>query len=450
MKKSISLYAMKIYATVIIISFMTRIGYGQQVLQQYVEQAIQNNLQVKEKKIMEHKQAIMLEEASKLYGPEINFIGNYTLAAGGRNIDFPVGSLLNPVYSTLNDLTETQNFHPVEDQSINFLPNNFYDVKFRITQPILSPEIKYNKWIRQEEVTMTGLQTDQTIRDLIRDVKTAYLNWMQAKEVIGIIDQGLSLLKENKRITESLIKNGQAIPSALIRVESEIDLVHAQQQKAKTDLRNAASWFNFLLHQPADAPIVADTFESLPDIPIITDIAGREELQQIKSGEHIQELALTLEQKHFSPKLGVQLDLGSQAYGVDWGGYVLGGVQLDIPIWDNKKSKLKQQEWKASLDANQHNYEWTKQAFEVQLQAEIENLHSDLALYESYTSMMKTNTRYYAETLRRYKEGLTNYIELLDARTDVTNTQIQQNIAKYQSWIRQINIERMAATASIE
>ncbi len=423
---------------------------GQAALQHYVEQAIQNNLQVKEKKIMEHKQAIMLEEASKLYSPDINFIGNYTLAAGGRNIDFPIGTLLNPVYNTLNELTESQKFHLVEDQSVNFLPNNFYDVKFRITQPILRPEIKYNKWIKQEEVTMSGLQTDQTVRDLVRDVKTGYLRWMQAKEVIGIIDQGENLLNENKRITESLIKNGQAIPSALMRVESEIDLVHAQQQKAQTDLKNAASWFNFLLHQPSDTPIIADTFEKTPDIPFLSDVTPREELQQIKSGQHIQELALTLEQKHFAPKLGVQVDLGSQAYGTDWGGYVLGGLQLDIPIWDNKKSKLKQQEWKASLEANQNSYEWTKQAFEVQLQAEIENLHSDIALYDSYTSMMKTNSRYYDETLRRYKEGLTNYIELLDARTDVTNTQLQQNIAKYQSWIRQINIERLAATAAID
>ncbi|MFZ1677641.1 MAG: TolC family protein [Saprospiraceae bacterium] len=441
---------MKRFSLIAIISFFAFTIHAQQILQQYVEQAIQNNLQVKEKKIIEHKQAIMLQEASKLYSPDVNFIGNYTVAAGGRNIDFPIGTLLNPVYNTLNDLTESQKFHLVEDQSINFLPNNFYDVKFRITQPILRPEIKYNKWIKQEEVTMSGLQTDQTVRDLIRDVKTAYLKWMQAKEVINIIDQGENLLNENKRITESLIKNGQAIPSALMRVESEIDLVHAQQQKAQTDLKNAASWFNFLLHQPSDSPIIADTFDSTPDIPVLTDVTSREELQQIKSGQHIQDLALTLEQKHFAPKLGVQVDLGSQAYGTDWGGYVLGGLQLDIPIWDNKKSKLKQQEWKASLEANQNSYEWTKQAFEVQLQAEIENLHSDLALYESYTSMMKTNNRYYDETLRRYKEGLTNYIELLDARTDVTNTQLQQNIAKYQSWIRQINIERLAATAPID
>ncbi len=423
---------------------------GQKILQQYVDQAIQNNLQVKEKKILESKQELMVEEASRYYRPEINFMGNYTLAAGGRSFDLPIGTLLNPIYSTLNDLTDTHNFPSVENQKISFLPDNFYNINLRITQPILHPEIKYNKLMKQEEANMSGLQTDQTKRDLIRDIKTAYFRWMQANDLVVITEQGLTLLNENKRITESLIKNGESIPSALMRIESDIDLLNAQQTRAQTELNNAATWFNFLLHQPANTPIVPDTFSNVPAIPVITDVTSREELQEIKSGQHIQELALTLEQKHYVPKLGAQVDVGSQAYGADWGGYVLGGLQLDIPIWDNKISKLKQQQWQASIEANETSYEWAKQAFETQLTAEIENLKSDISIYDSYSSMLISDNRYYQETVRRYKEGLTNYIDLLDARTDVTNTQIRQNVAKYQSWIRLINIERMAATAPIQ
>ncbi len=438
------------YLFIFILGLSSTVLPAQKVLDQYVEQAIQNNLLVQEKKSLERRQEIRLEEASRHFGPEVNFIANYTLAAGGRNIEFPVGTLLNPVYGALNKLTESQDFPMIADQSINFLPNNFYDAKVRITQPILRPEIKYNKWIKAEEVSLSGLQTTQTIRDLVRDVKTAYIRWLQAKEVIGIMDQGIVLLKENKRIAESLIKNGQAIPSARMRIDSDLAVLNAQQQKAKADLKNAASYFNFLLHQPGDTPILSDTFERVPDLILVDDITAREELLQIKAGERIQELAMNLEEKHFAPKLGVQIDIGSQAYGVGWGGYVLGGVQLEVPIWDNKQSKLRQQEWRVGIEANQLNYEWSKQAFETQLQSEIENLTSDISIYESYSSLLTSNQRYYEETVRRYKEGLANYIELLDARTQVTNTQLQQNLAKFQSWIRQINIERIAATATIE
>lgn len=423
---------------------------SQAILDQYVKEAIDQNLSVDAKKAIERKQQYALQHAGKLAGPEVNFLTTYTAAYKGRNIELPLGDLLNPVYSALNDINGTQNFPSVTNQEFNFLPNNFYDARFRITQPILQPEIKYNKLIKEEEVTMAGLQTDETIRDLTQQVKTAYIQWMRAGEAISIMDQGLTLLNENKRITESLIKNGQAIPSALMRIQSDIEHLNALREKSVSNRVNAAANFNFLLNRPADTEILADTFEDVPPIPEQYDLSHREELQQIQTGKKIQELALQLEEKQHAPTLGVQLDLGSQAFAADWGGYALGGLQLEIPIWDNKKSQLKQKEWKAQLDATQANYEWTKNAFAVQMEAEIENLRSDIALYNSFTNLLASNQRFYDETVRRYKEGLSNYIELLDARTEVTSTQLEQNLAKYQSWLRHVNIERMAAAASIE
>ena len=423
---------------------------GQAILDQYVKQAIDQNLSVDEKQALERKQEYALEHAGKLGGPEADFLTTYTVAYKGRNIELPLGDLLNPVYSALNDITGTQNFPPVANQEFNFLPNNFYDARFRITQPILQPEIKYNKLIKKEEVTLAELQTDETIRDLTQQVKTAYIQWMRASESILIMDQGLTLLNENKRITESLIKNGQAIPSALMRIQSDIEHLNALRQKSISNQINAASHFNFLLNRPGGTEILPDVFNGVPVMPTQYDLSGREELQQIQTGKKIQELALQLEEKQHAPTLGLQLDLGSQAFAADWGGYVLGGVQLEIPIWDNKKSQLKQKEWRAQLEATEANYEWTKNACDVQMGVEIENLRSDIELYNSFTDLLSSNQRFYDETVRRYKEGLSNYIELLDARTEVTSTQLEQNLAKYQSWLRQVNIERMAASTPIQ
>ena len=142
--------------------------------------------------------------------------------------------------------------------------------------------------------------------------------------------------------------------------------------------------------------------------------------------------------------------MGSQDFIDDWGPYVLGGVQLQVPIYDNKKSSLKRQEYAASIQSVETKYEWTKEAYEKQLTAETRSLESDLAIYDSYTASMNSNQRYYNETARRYKEGLASYIELLDARTEVTNTKLLQNLARYQAWIRQVNIERMSASATIQ
>jgi outer membrane protein TolC len=380
----------------------------------------------------------------------VDFITTYTAAYKGRSFEFPIGDIMNPVYNELNELSGTQKFPQVENQEFNLLPNNFYDARFRITQPILQPEIKYNKLIKEQEVTLAELQTDESIRDLTQNVKTAYFQWIRAGEAIYIMDQGLILLTENKRITESLIKNGQAIPSALMRIQSDIEHLKALREKSVSNQANAAAHFNFLLNRPTGTEILEDTFTGVPPMPGQYDLSQREELQQLETGKQIQALALQLEEKSHAPRLGLQVDLGSQAFLADWGGYVLGGVQLDVPIWDNKKSNLKQKEWQAGIEATEAQYEWTKNAFDVQMAAEVESLRSDIAIYNSFSEILETNQRFYQETTRRYKEGLANYIDLLDARTEVTNTELELNLAKYQAWIRHVNIERMAANISIE
>jgi hypothetical protein len=47
---------------------------------------------------------------------------DYFMAGGGRTVDFPVGDLLNPVYTTLNQLTGGNNFPQVTNQSILLNP----------------------------------------------------------------------------------------------------------------------------------------------------------------------------------------------------------------------------------------------------------------------------------------------------------------------------------------
>jgi len=423
---------------------------GQDILDQYVKQAIDQNLTIDQRKAIERKQQYALEHAGKMGGLEVDFLTTYTIAYKGRSFDLPIGDLMNPVYNTLNELTGTQNFAQIENQEFNLLPNNFYDARFRITQPILQPEIKYNKLIKEEEVTLASLQTDETIRDLTQQVKTAYFQWMRARIAIYIMDQGLTLLTENKRITESLIKNGQAIPSALMRIQSDIEHLSALREKSISNQVNAAAHFNFLLNRPGGTEILTDTFASVPSMPEQYDLSRREELQQIQTGKKIQSLALQLEEKSHAPRLGLQVDLGSQAFLPDWGGYVLGGVQLEVPIWDNKKSQLKQKEWQASIEATEAQYAWTKNAFDVQMAGEMESLRSDIAIYNSYSTLLNSNQRFYQETVRRYKEGMANYIELLDARTEVTSTELELNLAKFQAWIRHVNIDRMAANTSIE
>ena len=121
-----------------------RIRAQSSILEKYIQHGLANNLALKQENFSIQKSLASLEEAKGLFMPQVSFIANYTTARGGRSIAFPVGDLLNPVYSTLNQLTGTSNFPTIANVNEQFLPNNFHETKIRIIQPLFNSDIYYN------------------------------------------------------------------------------------------------------------------------------------------------------------------------------------------------------------------------------------------------------------------------------------------------------------------
>ncbi len=101
-------------------------GYAQSpLLERYIQEGISSNLALKQQRLEIEKSLRAIDEARSNLYPKIAFAPNYIVAAGGRKIEFPIGDLLNPVYSTLNELTGSGNFPALQNEQIQFLPNNF-------------------------------------------------------------------------------------------------------------------------------------------------------------------------------------------------------------------------------------------------------------------------------------------------------------------------------------
>src|SRR5690349_5071559 len=127
---------------------------AQSISGEYITVALNNNLVLQEKKIGLEKSLLSLKEARSLFLPTTSFDGQYLLSQGGRTIDIPAGDLVNPVYKTLNQLTGSNSFPQVSNVSEQLNPNNFYDVRIKTTMPIINPDIKINRTIREQQ---TGL-----------------------------------------------------------------------------------------------------------------------------------------------------------------------------------------------------------------------------------------------------------------------------------------------------
>src|SRR5690606_32708250 len=123
-----------------------------------VQMAWDNDSWLKSKAAQSEAAGYSLKESKSLYMPVASLGAQYTLAAGGRSIDLPVGDLLNPVYSALNGLTMSNQFPNIPNVKEQFLPNNFYDARLRVTQPVYQPEIKVLQEVRKVSLDMKDLE----------------------------------------------------------------------------------------------------------------------------------------------------------------------------------------------------------------------------------------------------------------------------------------------------
>ena len=80
------------------------IGFSQSKLDNYIQTGLKSNEVIKQHNFDINKSMYALQEARSLFYPTVSLNANYTKADGGRTIDIPIGDMLNPVYSTLNQI----------------------------------------------------------------------------------------------------------------------------------------------------------------------------------------------------------------------------------------------------------------------------------------------------------------------------------------------------------
>ena len=430
-------------------------AFGQsEILNNYVQEGLKNSQTLKQQNFQLQKAVFALSEAKTLFKPNVNFNTTLSTAQGGRKIEIPIGDLVNPVYITLNKLTSTNSFPQIQNTSEQLVPRDFYDVRVKTTMPLINAELKYNQAIKQDQITMQQAEIQMYKRELVRDIKLAYINYLKATEAIKVYENALKILRESERVNESLIKNGSANPTVLVRTRNEISKINAEFDNARGNQKNAAAYFNFLLNKDFTEKITLDSLGK--DVKSDLVEGHREELDKIQTGISINRQLLGINQSYKKFKIGASLDLGSQGRFAQIASsdknfftpnaFVLLGVSFDLPVYSfgRNQLKIKQSEMEiASLDAQ---LQQVKNQLDLQTELARNSLNSAKEIYKSKAIQVSTAERYYRDMFRRYKEGNLNFIELLDAQTQITTAQLQQSISLYDVWIKWVELERAKAS----
>ena len=423
------------------------------ILDTYIRQGLDSNLVLVEKDLSLKKAMNGLEVARSMFLPNITFDLTYSHADGGRSIDLPVGDMLNPVYATLNQLTNSQNFPQIANEKINFLPKNYYDAKIRTAVPIINTDLKHNKTIREQVLKMSKQEIELYQRELVKDIKVAYFNYLSALDAVSIYKNAIGLANEGKRVNQKLLEAGKGLPAYVIRANAEIAQQESKLAEAEQQLLNAQYYFNALLNRSATAKIdalaVQESIEGNSPETLSVEIEGREELKSLSDNIAIQETVLAMNKQVFVPKLSAFLDLGSQAEGLRVSSksqYYMVGAQLSFPIFAGNRNRLKIQEGQIAVAEAENKLAQAKQKVELSANMAKNELVATQKNFESSKIQMDAAATYQRLIQRGFNEGVNTYLETIDARSQYTNAKLAHNIAAFKLLSAAAKFERETAS----
>lgn len=425
--------------------------FGQKsVLDEYVATAFQQNITLQQKSIQVEKAMIALKTAQSLYQPSVAFQGGYQSGEGGRSIAFPVGDLLNPVYSTLNALTKSTAFPQIANVETNFFPRDFYDVKVQTTMPLYNKDISYNKQIQEQSLSLQREDVSLYKRELVKQIKTAYYNYLLSLGLVKVYENSLNLALEGKKVNEKLLANGKGLPAYLLRSDSEIATIQAQIAEAVKQNQSAQYYFNFLLNRELRAEIRID-FEVEKAVAGVYAVTPgvREELSLLSKSINIQETVLKMNESFYLPKLNGFVNLGSQATLNNISsksGYYFFGLQMDIPIFSGKRNLYKVKQTQLDIASAKNALDLSTKQFNMATEIAQKNVQSSIVSFQASTKSYEAAAAYLRLIEKGYKEGVSTYLETVDARNQWMNAQINYQLKQFNVLIAAAAYEREAAS----
>ena len=430
----------------------------------YVQEGLQNNLALKQEGLDISRVRELLNQARSLFYPRVAFNPTYSLAAGGRRLEFPVGDLLNPAYAALNGLTGSERF-PTNIPNVNQLlaPNDFHDTKLAVQYALYNTDIQYNYLIQKSLLSAQEARKRVIENEIRYIIQTAYYQYLQTLEGLRIFDNARSTLGELARLNQKLVVNNVATKEVVTQARYELSKVDQQVAVAQRNREAARAYFNFLLNRELTAPIQIDsTLASVAPSPQVADRLGVEVLtglQQlaVRNRQEVGQLGYSLaaaqtavklnEANALIPNLYVGGNAGFQGFGYSFRkqAYVVAqlGLQWDLFRGYEKRSKIQQ----AKIQTDILQTRLTE--LERQIQLQVLQAWYDLDAAQKNLTATQSGADNAEQTFRildsKYRNGQALLIEFLRGQNDRLTAQLQQSLARMDVLIKRAALDRAVA-----
>ncbi|MBE0646664.1 MAG: TolC family protein [Bacteroidales bacterium] len=429
------------------------------LLESYIREGFQNNQSLKQKQLNYNKSLAALNQSKALFYPNIGFNARYTVADGGRTIDFPIGDLLNPVYSTLNQLTQSQQFPSVENEKIYFIRPTEQETMLSLYQPLFNSDIYFQYKIRKDLSNAAYIGIDLYKRELVKEIKTAYFNYLKTVKALELFEKTLDVVRENLRVSESLVANDKVTVDAVYRSRAEQSKVERQMAEAEKFHESAKAYFNFLLNKPLESYIdikynnvLIDSILLNTDEAIATALGNREELMQLGEYMSASEHAIKLNKFNHTPTLNLGVNYGIQGTSYEFNDkadFLMASVVMQWKIFHGLETRSKIQQASIEQIILQEQNSELKNQISMQV---IDAWYGEKAAAKAVSAariQSSSATKAFEIIRKKYNQGQTSLLEFINVRTDMTNADLNLILASYDYEISRAELERAVGTYPI-
>ncbi|HMJ71066.1 MAG TPA: TolC family protein [Cyclobacteriaceae bacterium] len=424
---------------ILLISAAFTQAHSQSILETYIEEGLKSNLQLKQEQLNYEKSVEGLNVARSLFLPQVALNANYTLANGGRKIELPLGDLLNPVYTTLNKLTDSNGFPQLQNQSIQFLPNNFHDTKVRVIQPLFNPDIYFNFKAQKELISIQQAQKNAYENELKYSITAAYYQYLQAEEALKVLKETRGFLVELVKVNQKLVANQKATRDVVLGAEYELNKIDQLLAEGARNYEVSKSYFNFLLNRDLIADVIIDStlVSGAPQTQRLDELRSlalsqRQEIRQLQGGleasHHLVELNRS---SALLPKINVVGDVGYQGFEYKFDNsqqYMLVQFSLSWDLFRGGERKAKTQQARIDYQVAENKMEQLRRQIELQVIRSHYDRQASEQAWATAQAGVKSAEKNFQIVRSKYNEGQAILLEYLDAQNKWTTAKLDQSI----------------------
>jgi len=438
-------------------------------LEDCVQLALENNPQIKIAGLKLDEARSKLISTGTAFIPTLTASGVYTHASNLPEFKMGAPTMIPTTFPMANDGT------PLPPDHLHYLPfpgfemsntreGDVYNAKIELAYPIYTGGRRIEGYkMAKLEVEVAGEELKQKKQEIAFQVKQAFYQVLLAKKMIKVMDLAYETMERHYQQVEDLYKEGFVSNLDLLQVSAKLSSLKPQQIQAHNGYNLALLGLKNILDINPNAEIVVIgeleyTPEEIPPLEelISLGLSNRPELTSLDYRREQAEALVRSFRAGYLPTVAIfanyQWTRGTEMPPNDtiWREGWQAGLSASVNLFGGFRSYGETKYAKSQLEQVRIGKQALTSGIEIEVTAIYLKLVSAKETVEAERMNVESAEKNEEAAVRRYREGMVNHLDVLDAEMSLTQARAGYLRAISDYLIAKANLEKAIAKWEVE